>query len=486
MNRERDIEVPVLIAGAGPAGLTAAIALAREGVESLLVERREDQSTLPRATSVSTRSMELFRSWGLEEEIRAGGVDAEWLLWTCETLALASEGSGVMVGYPTREQSAVVSPSGPACVPQDHLEPVLKRHLASLGATRTQFRTEVAGVENRPDGIQAVLRDLATGESRIVRARYLVGADGVHSTVRRALGIAMRGTDDLEQAVGALFRAPLWDLIGQRRYGIYNVEHPEAAGSFLPAGPGDRWLYGTLHSLGSDLTRDQTEEALARRIRIGAGSDSVEPRIERIETFTFAAQLAEAFRRGNGFLVGDAAHRVTPRGGTGMNTAIHDAYDLCWKLAWVLRGWAAPELLDSYEAERRPVAEHNAARSADVSGTRRDVVGELHMDLGGRIAHAWLSSAKGPVSTLDLLGPGLTLLTGPWNPGWEAAAAALPGRLPLVVRSLDEVAARAIGIRNGGAVLARPDGLPLGYFPVAEGAAPALGAAVRGLDHSSL
>jgi putative polyketide hydroxylase len=477
------MEVPVLIAGAGPAGLTAAIALARQGVESLLVERREDRSILPRATSISTRSMELFRSWGLEEEIRAGGVDAEWLLWICETLALASAGSGVKVGYPTNEQSAVVSPTGPACVPQDHLEPVLKRHLASLGMTRMRFHTELVGAEDRPDGVRATLRDFATGESRVVRARYLIGADGAHSAVRRALGIPMRGTDELERAVGALFRAPLWDLVGDRRYGIYYVEHPEAEGSFLPAGPGDRWMYGALNPVGGDL---QTEEALAQRIRIGVGSDAVEPQIDRVQTFTFAAGMAESFRRGSAFLVGDAAHRVTPRGGTGMNTAIHDAYDLGWKLAWVIRGWAAPELLDTYEAERRPVAEHNTERSADVGGTRRDVVGELHMDLGGRIAHAWLAAAGGEVSTLDLLGPGLTLLTGPSDHGWDVAATAVSGPLPLAVRSMDEVAARAVGIRNGGAVVARPDGLPLGYFPVAEGAAPALRAAVRGLDHSSL
>ena len=103
----------MLVAGAGPAGLTAAIALARHGVPTLLVERRRDLSSLPRATVVSTRSMEIFRSWGLEERIRAGGPDVEWLLWACETLAGAAAGSGHAVGYPTREQAAVLSPARP-------------------------------------------------------------------------------------------------------------------------------------------------------------------------------------------------------------------------------------------------------------------------------------------------------------------------------------------------------------------------------------
>ena len=365
MNNEDHSEIPVLIVGAGAAGLTTAVALARQGVESLLVERRPDLSALPRATSISTRSMELFRSWGLEEEIRAGGTDGEWLMWLCETLAQASAGSALSAGYPTKEQSAVVSPTGPAIVPQDHLEPVLLRHLASLDAGHARFGTALVDVEDRPDGVRAVLRDVATGELRTVHARYLVAADGAHSAARRSLGIEMHGPDNLWEAVTALFRAPLWDLVGDHRYGLYSVAQPEVGGSFFPAGLGDRWLYGRIWEPGAERLADFTEERLKHDIRAGAGSATVRPQIERIGDFTFAAQLAESFRRGNSFLVGDAAHRVTPRGGTGMNTAVHDGYDLGWKLAWVLRGWAGPELLDSYEAERRPVAEHNVARSAD-------------------------------------------------------------------------------------------------------------------------
>ena len=118
--------------------------------------------------------------------------------------------------------------------------------------------------------------------------------------------------------------------------------------------------------------------------------------MERLGTFESAAQLAERFRHEDVFLVGDAAHRVTPRGGTGMNTAIHDGYDLGWKLAWVLRGWAPADLLDSYESERRAVAEHNVARSADPNGSRRHAEEALLADLGGRIPHLWLPTPTGP------------------------------------------------------------------------------------------
>ena len=135
------------------------------------------------------------------------------------------------------------------------------------------------------------------------------------------------------------------------------------------------------------------------------------------------------------FLAGDAAHRVTPRGGTGMNTALQSGYDLGWKLAWVLQGWADGALLDTYESERRVVAEHNITRSIDPNGSRRPVVDELSVDLGGRIAHAWLPAASGRVSTLDLLGPGWTLFTGPTRAAWDAAGAR-------VTHSVDDQRAR--------------------------------------------
>jgi putative polyketide hydroxylase len=449
-------DAAVLVVGAGPAGLAAAIELTRHEIPVLLVERRTRLSSHPRATVLSLRSMEIARSWGLEADMRARSVDVDWRLLDTETLADAAAGTALPVGYPSPEQSAMISPTAPACVAQDDVEAVLLRRLRAAPGARVELATELAGVVVRPDGADAELRDVRTGARRTVRARYVVAADGARSTLRQALGIPLIGPDNVMEGATTLFRAPLWELLGAHRYLLYSVTTEGTLMTFLPAGLPDRWLFGARGADG-DEPDPRRVTALIRR---GAGVPALPVRIEQTRRFSAAAQVAERWRSGCVFLAGDAAHRVTPRGGTGLNLAMHDGYDLGWRLGWVLRGWATPALLDGYEAERRPVAEYTAARSADPNGTIRSADREVRADVGPRVAHAWAGQDR---STLDLLEPGLTLFAPRDEPG--RLAAALPTRAPVAVRLLDPMTARAIGAPGGSALLARSDGTPLGVLP---------------------
>ncbi len=467
-------DIPVLVVGAGPAGLAAAIELARHEIPVRLVERRTVLSSHPRATLLSLRSMELMRGWGLEPAVRERGADVDWRMLEAETLADAAAGSAVAVGIPSREQSRVLSPVQPACVAQDDVERLLLAHLRALSGVRIDHGSELASLWTEADGARATVRDVRTGAMRVVRARYVVAADGARSAVRRALGIGLTGADDVLNGVTTLIRAPLWDVVGPHRHVLYSVTHAEAPSVFLPTGASDRWLVGHPGEGG----RAPSERRAIELVRRGAGVADLPVHLERSRSFTSAAQQAEAFRAGPVLLAGDAAHRVTPRGGTGLNLALHDGFDLGWKLAWVLRDWAGPTLLDTYEGERRPVVEHALARSADPSGSRRAAEQEVRADLGGRISHAW----SGGQSTLDLLGRGLTLFAGrDHGSAWEAAAAALPTRLPLEVRLLDAVAARAVGAPGRSALLVRPDGVPAGVVAAGGEPGPALRAAVAAI-----
>jgi putative polyketide hydroxylase len=461
MSREKDsIMKQVLVVGAGPAGLVTAITLGRLGVPTLVIEKRSTMSPFPRATGISLRSMELFRSWGLEPAIRAGEIDVGFDSWTGGPLATSVDGVTSSLGFPTREQARELSPTTSAAVPQDYLEPVLLNHVRSYESVEVRFDTELVSLDQDDDGVTALV--CAHGSVAPIRVRYVVGADGSHSAVRASTGIAMEGPDDLGDYYTVLFRAPLMLHLGQRRHGLYMVGHLQPPSIFVPSDNRDRWVFAQPYDRSRTNPLEFPPEKLIELIRAGAGVPDLPVEIERVGAFTFAAQVARTYRDRNAFLVGDAAHRVTPRGGTGMNTAIQDGLALGWRLVWVLRGWADPTLLDEYEAQRRPIGIRNTARSANVEP--RDNSLDYLDDLGGRIAHAWVCRDSQLVSTLDLIGSGLTLITGPSGRVWSEAAATVDSRVPVEVHGVDAPAAEALGIGSTGAVLVGPDAIPIALW----------------------
>jgi 2-polyprenyl-6-methoxyphenol hydroxylase-like FAD-dependent oxidoreductase len=212
-----------VVVGAGPAGLAVAATLARGSVNVLVLSRHSGVSPQPRATVLSLRTMEFLRSWGLEDQIWAGGDDVEWQMLVARTLAEAGRGHRVDVGYPTVAVSARLSPTRPAAVPQDHLESVLLRHLCTQPTVQVRRSVVVEQVSPDGSGWKIDARDLTTGESLTVWSDYLVGADGPRSRVRDRLGIGLDATVDLMHAVSVVFHGPLWEVVGSSRFGIYNV-----------------------------------------------------------------------------------------------------------------------------------------------------------------------------------------------------------------------------------------------------------------------
>jgi 2-polyprenyl-6-methoxyphenol hydroxylase-like FAD-dependent oxidoreductase len=471
----------VLVVGAGPAGLSTALSATRHGARVLVVERHAGTSVHPRAVGVTTRSMEVFRAWGLERAVRAASLDRSTMQTSMWTLADRVH-TPSPAGYPTPEEARAVSPVEPALVPQDRLEPLLVRRLRELGGT-VAFGTGLTGLRTDRHGVLAEL----TGPVAEVRSRFVVGADGPRSSVRRALGIATEHLGHRGDYASVLFRADLDPFVDDRRHFLYNIEHPDAAGVLLPAGDG-RWVYGRRRTVGAGALT--TVEDWTELLRTATGVPDLRTEILSVLPFSMEAEVATRFRRGPGFLVGDAAHRMTPMGGVGMNTAIHDGHNLGWKLAWFVRGYAGETLLHSYDAERRPVGTRNALSSlhpgavhspggllGDLGTTyRSDVIKPDGSEPppsfapagrpGERAPHLWVELHGRRVSTLDLFDGHLTVLTGAPGRRWRIAVGAdRRSGVPTTVLSVggdlpdpDGRVARAFGLTPTGAVLVRPDG----------------------------
>lgn len=233
----------VLVVGAGPAGLTVGTVLARHGVDVLVVERHDGTSPFAKASGVSTRTMELLRIWGLEQQVRAGAMQIRPGLTVSGTLADPIRKSDMPSGYPTDEEALAVSPTRPCYCPQDHLEPVLLEHLRARGG-RVRFCTELTGFVIDGTGVHAELRERPSGRIERVRARYLIGADGPRSSVRTGLGIDLDDLGTIGEFVAVSFRAELTRRLPHRPCVLNAVEVAGAQGLFVPNSTDDRWFYG--------------------------------------------------------------------------------------------------------------------------------------------------------------------------------------------------------------------------------------------------
>ncbi|CAM5739197.1 FAD-binding domain-containing protein OS=Streptomyces alboniger OX=132473 GN=CP975_34505 PE=4 SV=1 [Streptomyces alboniger] len=347
-------------------GLSTSLFLGRLGVRHTLVERHAGTSIHPRGRGNNVRTMELYRVAGIESAIHEAAAtlaDNHGILQTPTLVGDAGEwlfreidpGGGM----------ARFSPSSWCLCSQNDLEPVLLDHAERLGGD-LRFSTEMMSFDSDPTGVTAIVKSRDTGEHTTIRADYLVAADGPRSPVREQLGIDQSGPGDLFHNVSITFRSRrLADVVGDRRFIVCYLTSPDADGALLPVDNRENWVFhAPWHPEHGESIEEFTDQRCADHIRRAVGDADLDVEITGKARWHAAQRVARSYRSGRVLLAGDSAHEMSPTGAFGSNTGIQDAHNLAWKLAAVLGGWAGEGLLDTYDAERRPVAEATTARAA--------------------------------------------------------------------------------------------------------------------------
>ena len=491
-------EVPVLIVGGSLVGLSSAMLLGHHGVSSLAVERHAGTAIHPRAGHFQLRTMEMLRQVGLEDEVRAaslltyhptGGINAVESLAGREIATYVRELNEGVEGF---------SPTVRVFVNQDVLEPIIRRRALELGAA-VRNRAEAVDLEQDDSGVTVTFRALDSGEESAVRARYVIAADGNRSPMRARLGIGMEGYGELSRSITIYFKADCAQLLEGRNQGVIYVHNPALRGFFrLDRTGGTGFL--VINTVGADVTAPEavnvsegiTDERARDLLRAAIGTDEVPIEILDVAHWRAESNVATTMRAGRVFIAGDAAHIVPPNGGYGGNTGVQDALNLAWKLAAVIKGEAGEALLDTYDAERRPLARLTVEQAYTRYATRvvpergmddvEPFIDDLTMELGlvmrstavipdsdgsddgalhlqpaltrgkpgTRAPHVALGDGR---STLDLFGRGFALLHGE-----RTANGDVPPGVDDHLIAQDDFP-EAYGIAAEGATLVRPDGI---------------------------
>lgn len=507
--------VPVVIVGGGPVGLSMAILLQRFGIQFVLVERSATTTDHPKARGTYARTMEIFRQWGIDGLMKRHALpDGSDFFTFCKSM------TGHEWGRTNPEPNVGHSPCWKIIQSQDTVEEELldhaRKNMAARDIGRILFGHEFLQYGEDSSGIEVATRELASGETTTWQAQYLIAADGAASTVRRQADIEMRGPATVAVMANEYWRADLSQVRDAHLcagWRVHAKDSPYPISTVLNTNGRDKWL--TLMPVGRDADEragERTDDEVVRLARALSGVPNLDAKVINRSVWRMSRQVAASFRKGRVLLVGDSAHRFPPNGGYGMNSGIQDAHNLAWKLAFVLKGLAGPRLLDSYDSERRPVAEsnadfslHNAARFIQCDEALRagnvdrinfwirdsdnhihsigQSLGFVYEDgavipdgtgrhlwnpryyqpsdrPGARFPHRWLDLAR-QHSTLDWFDQDFVLVAGPKAGEWMEAARQVSqaGKLPIQVRQLEEADPHdGFLLGQRGAVLVRPDG----------------------------
>ncbi|MDB5619904.1 FAD-dependent monooxygenase [Tardiphaga sp.] len=362
---------PVIVVGAGPTGLGAVLELARCGLRSILVERNERTSWHPKTRNFNTRSMEIARGWGKEvyDELRGLDLPPNWKTPIRFMESVVGKQTGQLDSRGFSGAGPDLSPVSSVLSSQDMIEPVLKKAIAKSGMADIRFNHEVveivSGQEDGASSVEIRVKDRTSGEIYTLKAPALIAADGASSFFREKLNIEMDGPKKIANFINCYFRADLEKHIGERTGILHFFSNAQARGVFQPLDAKGRWLTQLEVPEDEWSTDIFTSERCVERIRAGAGIPDLPVEVLSVGKWQMNAVVGRHLIAGRMLLVGDAAHMFPPTGGLGANTGIQGMHNAVWKLALYLKGKAGRDLLNSYEAERRPFARWVADQSYD-------------------------------------------------------------------------------------------------------------------------
>ena len=365
----RTIDTDVLVVGAGLTGLVASTILAAQGIPAITLARHPGTANQPRATITNMRTVEVFRDLGVEDDVRSIANSLRDLKYNVQATSLAGLEIFRYTSYGTGRRLSdylTASPCEPLHAPQHVLEPVILTAARERGAD-IRFLHELVEIEQSSKEVRSRVLDRSTGEEYLVRAKYVIGADGSRSRVAEQLGFDFEGASGLKHMLNMWIEADLTRYVAHRPAALFQIAQPDniswvGTGSFMCVRPWNEWMITRSYdpTLGEPDTSDAAVIQFAHQM---IGDPTVEVRVKGTSRWQVNHVVATEYRRGRVFLAGDAAHRHPPAGGLGSNTSIQDAFNLSWKLAHVVSGHAGPGLLDSYEQERRPVGEQVVQRA---------------------------------------------------------------------------------------------------------------------------
>ncbi|GAA3687037.1 FAD-dependent monooxygenase [Arthrobacter ginkgonis] len=365
------VETDVLIVGSGPAGSSAALFLSSLGVPNIMITKYRWTANTPRAHITNQRTMEIFRDLGIEDQVLAEATPHELIGDTVFCTSIAGDEIGRILSWgnhPARHADyELASPSMNCDIPQTYLEPILVRNATQRG-TQTQFSTEYLSHTQDAQGVDVRVLNRLTGTEYTIRAKYLIGADGARSKVAADIDLPYEGRMDIAGSMNITFKADIAELVGHRPSVLYWVVQPGSNIGGIGAGlvrmvrPWNEWLIVWGFDI-NDEPPTVTEESATQIVRNLIGVPDLEVEITGTSLWGNNEQFATRMQSGRVFCAGDATHKHPPSNGLGSNTSIQDSYNLAWKIAAVLNGQAGEQLLETYSAERAPVARQIVTRA---------------------------------------------------------------------------------------------------------------------------